>query len=103
MRMSTKRPRLDDVAWVFKHLSDNLHKGGTYRSLIYERMGYGPEAYGPLYKAGGIRICNALLESEKLREWISLSDQALRLRCGEMTAQEVRTVRAVLRAIAWQD
>jgi hypothetical protein len=36
---------------------------------------------------------------EKAREWASLSDSELRLRCGELTAQEIRTIRAVLAAI----
>ena len=37
---------------------------------------------------------------KRLKEWHALSDQGLRLRCGELTAQEVRTVRAVLNSIA---
>lgn len=32
-------------------------------------------------------------------EWHALTDAGLRLRLGEMTAQEIRTVRAVLNAI----
>lgn len=35
----------------------------------------------------------------KATEWSLLSDAEMRLRCGEMTAQEIRTVRAVLGAI----
>lgn len=35
----------------------------------------------------------------RVEEWAGLSDAELRLRCGELTAQEVRTVRAVLTAI----
>jgi hypothetical protein len=34
-----------------------------------------------------------------IREWAKLSDSGLRLRCGEITAQEIRTVRAVLAAM----
>lgn len=36
---------------------------------------------------------------ERAVEWHGLSDAGLRLRLGEMTAQEIRTVRAVLNAI----
>ena len=36
---------------------------------------------------------------ESLCDWAELSGSGLRLRCGELTAQEVRTVRAVLYAI----
>lgn len=35
----------------------------------------------------------------RLTEWLNLSDAGMRLRCGEMTAQEIRTVRTVLKAI----
>ena len=35
----------------------------------------------------------------RVEEWGALSDAGLRLRCGELTAQEIRTVRAVLTAI----
>ena len=36
---------------------------------------------------------------DRVTDWHGLSDAGLRLRCGDMTAQEIRTVRAVLRAI----
>jgi hypothetical protein len=36
---------------------------------------------------------------DRLSEWLNLTDAGLRLRCGELTAQEIRTVRAVLNAI----
>ena len=35
----------------------------------------------------------------RVESWGEMSDSALRLRCGELTAQEIRTVRAVLNAI----
>ena len=35
----------------------------------------------------------------RVEAWGELSDSDLRLRCGELTAQEIRTVRAVLNAI----
>ena len=36
---------------------------------------------------------------EKVRDWAELTDSGLRLRCGELTAQEIRAIRAVLAAI----
>lgn len=36
---------------------------------------------------------------DRLQEWHGLTDAEMRLRCGEMTAQEIRTVRAVLNAV----
>jgi len=35
----------------------------------------------------------------RLRDWHSATSQELRLRCGELTPQEVRLIRAVLSAI----
>lgn len=38
-------------------------------------------------------------EWERLDEWLRMSPSDMRLRCGEMTAQEIRTVKAVLKNI----
>ena len=35
----------------------------------------------------------------RVEAWGEMSDSDLRLRCGELTAQEIRTVRAVLKQI----
>ena len=35
----------------------------------------------------------------RVEAWGEMSDSDMRLRCGELTAQEIRTVRAVLNAI----
>jgi len=74
-------PPLEHVAWVLKHVADHLKEGGTFRYLIYDRMGYGPEAYLPLYEAGGMAISNAFCELKELR---SANDKAH----GRETAKE---------------
>ena len=38
--------------WVMKHIVDHARDGGTYRYLIYDRLGFGPEAYAPLCHDG---------------------------------------------------
>lgn len=49
--------------------------------------------------------CREALMAESMRtqrrviDWRDQSDEGLRLRCGELTAQEIRTIRAVLNAI----
>ena len=53
-----EKPTIEQVAWVFEKIIENAEKGGTYRYLIYDRMGFGPEAYVPLM--GGIYINNEL-------------------------------------------
>lgn len=61
-----QKPTIDQTAWVFQHLADNLMHSGSFRKVIYDRMGYGPEAYLPLYEAGGMALTNAAVY---LEEW----------------------------------
>ena len=41
---------------MLRHICNHLHEGGTYRYLIYDRMGFGPEAYMTLID--GMEISN---------------------------------------------
>lgn len=50
--------KLAVTAWVFKNIVEHAQEGGSYRTLIYDRLGFGPEAYAPLYSAGGMIISN---------------------------------------------
>lgn len=50
--------RLAVVAWAMKHIVEHAKEGGSYRYLIYDRLGFGPDAYVPLYMAGGMEISN---------------------------------------------
>ena len=49
--------------------------------------------------------CREALMAESMQiqrrviDWRDQSDEGLRLRCGELTAQEIRSIRAVLNAI----
>jgi len=64
-----EEPDVEQVAWVFKKILTHMREGGTFRYLIYERMGFGPEAYEPLYQAGGMAIsnlCNAEITEDEL-------------------------------------
>ena len=45
------------------------------------------------------RQCDCDGTREKVIKWRDMSDDQMRLQCGEMTTQEIRTVRAVLSAI----
>lgn len=62
--------RLAVAAWVMKAILEHAKEGGSFRYLIYERLGFGPDAYVPLYIAGGMEISNefALPEPEKKNE-----------------------------------
>ena len=44
--------KLAVTRWVMKHIVDHAREGGSYRYLIYTRLGFGPEAYVPLCDDG---------------------------------------------------
>lgn len=50
--------KLAVTAWVFKKIVEHGDDPGSFRYLIYDRMGFGPDAYAPLYYAGGMTITN---------------------------------------------
>ena len=49
--------KLAVTKWAMKHIVDHAREGGSYRYLIYDRMGFGPEAYAPLC-SDGLTISN---------------------------------------------
>ncbi len=53
------KPTVNQVAYVFAQIMANTGRG-TFRSLMYERLGYSPRDYSLLYYAGGHEINNAL-------------------------------------------
>lgn len=57
--------KLAVTAWVFRNIVDHAMQGGSYRYLIYDRLGFGTEAYIPLYDAGGMEISNEFDMSQK--------------------------------------
>ena len=44
--------KLAVTRWVMKHIAAHGAEGGSYRYLIYERLGFGPDAYAPLCSDG---------------------------------------------------
>lgn len=63
-----EKPTIGQIVWVFEHLKEHLHNGGTFRSLIYDRMQLGPDAYEPLCEAGGKEVTEALDFCCRMRE-----------------------------------
>jgi len=51
---------VDQVGWVFDCIVKNGAVGGSFRNLIYNFMGFGPETYDTLYRAGGMSITNKM-------------------------------------------
>jgi hypothetical protein len=80
--------KLEITQWVMKHIVDHAREGGSYRYLIYTRLGFGPEAYEPLL-SDGMEISNefdlnlkpALIEAlknqnyKKMRDLLDLCDE----------------------------
>jgi len=59
--------RLAITAWVCKHILDHAKDGGSYRYLIYDRLGFNEDAYGVLQMAGALDISN-LFNLEKMED-----------------------------------
>lgn len=53
------RPSAEQVAWVFHHLNEHYAEGGSFRHLIYQRMGFDEKAYGVLM-GQGLHLSNLL-------------------------------------------
>lgn len=83
--------KLAVTAWVMKNILDHAHDGGTYRHLIYIRLGFNTDAYAPLLVAGGMEIsnefdiermhtiketvCNEKIESPSLKRMLNMCDE----------------------------
>ena len=55
--------------WVFKHIVEHAQEGGSFRYLIYNRLGFGMEAYVPLC-GDGMTISNEfdIPQMDKIKE-----------------------------------
>jgi hypothetical protein len=63
----TERPSLEGVAWVLERVARVVDGGHGFRGMIYGELEFGPEAYLPLYLAGGMQITNALSDRSSLK------------------------------------
>jgi hypothetical protein len=50
--------KLAITAWVMENIVKHAEEGGSFRYLIYTRLGFNLDAYVPLYEAGGMTITN---------------------------------------------
>jgi len=50
--------KLAVACWVMKHVYAHAKEGGTYRYLIYHRLGFGPDSYAPMMFADALNISN---------------------------------------------
>lgn len=61
--------KLAVTKWAMEKIVEHAKSPGSYRYLIYDRMGFGPEAYAPLCDAG-LTISNEfdMEQMEKIKE-----------------------------------
>jgi len=55
--------RLALASFLFSKIVGN---NGTFRKLIYDNLGFDPDAYQELYLSGGMRITNAMNNEEPI-------------------------------------
>ena len=70
MKGLTDIQKLAVVQWAMKHIVEHATEGGSFRYLIYNRLGFDTAAYAPLLSAGMI-ISNEFDLSEK-KKWLQL-------------------------------
>jgi hypothetical protein len=46
------------AAYIFKQLEKHMYEGGSYRNLIYTKLGFSYDAYGVLQMNGAFNIHN---------------------------------------------
>jgi hypothetical protein len=56
--LNQPKPTIEQAAWVLSHAFDHMVEGGSFRYLIYDRLGYGPGAYMPMQLAGVLDFSN---------------------------------------------
>ena len=52
MENLTEIQKVAVVQWAMKHIVNHANEGGSYRYLIYSRLGFSPIAYAPLCDDG---------------------------------------------------
>ena len=60
--------RIASTMIIFEAIRDHIKQGGTYRYLIYDRLGFDLDAYVPLYSSGGLTISNFINTYNKYEE-----------------------------------
>lgn len=68
---------LDAAKAIFRAIAEHIHEPGTFRYLVYDRLGFGPRAYEPLYRAGGMKISNLCVDAEIDAKRIAILEREL--------------------------
>jgi hypothetical protein len=76
--------KLAITQWVFKHIVEHAKSGGSYRYLIYDRLGFSTDAYVPLCD-DGMTISNEFdldLKDNIIEAYIAKDEKKLKATLG---------------------
>lgn len=65
---SFMKPNNEQIAWVLKHLNEHFLEGGSFRHLLYNRLGLSQEDYQFFHTNGGSSL------SEMANEYIQYGE-----------------------------
>jgi hypothetical protein len=82
---------------LFYHITNTIYKNyfidkGSYRGLLYEKFGFGPDAYGLGYSSGMFALHNAIFTPEELEEGFDKVIDHLRL---DLSKKELNSLRNI--------
>lgn len=84
--------KLAVAAWVIDNVAKIGIEGGSFRHLIYGLLGFGTDAYVPLYNAGGMTITNEFIITTPSPEDAAMAgrlrDMLWPKRAGEVVTME---------------
>jgi len=58
-----EKPTPEQAAWVISQVADMINEGGTFRYLVYNKLGYDTSEYGRFMSAGGMTVTNFICEA----------------------------------------
>ncbi len=68
--------RLSITCDIFRALVDHAREPGSFRYLIYDRLGFGTDDYAPLYEAGGMAVANMLGQAGPIAGLAAMVDRS---------------------------
>lgn len=94
--------RLVATEYVFSKLVEHAADDGTFRHLIYSRLGFREDAYAPLYTAGGMTISNEFIltpfsiNDREMRTAMYLLENSPEIQPGSPEAEALKKVKTLL-------
>ena len=77
------------ASFIFTEIHNHLSDGGTFRKLIYDRIGLKTDAYGIMYASGGLTISNMCHEYRAWVEREENEEEDQKKCCEEVTTKAI--------------